>query len=485
MVAGDGVPAVPNFKFEEDDKVFESIFESRQLAQVEKVSDTHQKIHLFLSVYSLEPGDNLSVIVPLRTLPEDITGRPMQETHFREEFRISKAEELVIKQDPDEAWGKVGHHAGVYCEGAVGSLLWTVPAEYVRQNVVPYEGAWTEGLLMGGMITDSSEGMEFEIQHYEFDGFTIDVLAVRSGPTMAEYLELRGYAIPESSVFDPYVDHYVAIVESRTRPPIDSDAYDALLEHYPELVPRLMDELDRDPSRSERELEALKEELIYTKSIYRNDSLREPTLELIDAVFGRADFSGELLTIDLPLDDGKIFFPLGTSGGWSNSIGDIDVLFKVDENEDLDIRDSRDAYFEGHHWYLFQMQNAAPDFDLESEVLSGDPDRKDEAERAAFVYDNARVIAFGLTLGLVLLLWFGVALFIVWRKDMEWKVLRDKRLWLLLGGALLLSLPGVLLLSLLLKPVPWKELRVSFVANDFMALYVIAVALMAIGVAWA
>ncbi|NIP36502.1 MAG: hypothetical protein GWN18_16215, partial [Thermoplasmata archaeon] len=49
MVAGDGVPAVPNFKFEEDDKVFESIFESRQLAQVEKVSDTHQKIHLFLS----------------------------------------------------------------------------------------------------------------------------------------------------------------------------------------------------------------------------------------------------------------------------------------------------------------------------------------------------------------------------------------------------------------------------------------------------
>ncbi|NIP33542.1 MAG: hypothetical protein GWN18_01285, partial [Thermoplasmata archaeon] len=91
------------------------IFESHQLAQVEKVSDTHQKIHLFLSVYSLEPGDNLSVIVPLRTLPEDITGRPMQETHFREEFRISKAEELVIKQDPDEAWGKVGHHAGVYC----------------------------------------------------------------------------------------------------------------------------------------------------------------------------------------------------------------------------------------------------------------------------------------------------------------------------------------------------------------------------------
>ncbi|NIP33544.1 MAG: hypothetical protein GWN18_01295 [Thermoplasmata archaeon] len=78
-----------------------------------------------------------------------------------------------------------------------------------------------------------------------------------------------------------------------------------------------------------------------------------------------------------------------------------------------------------------------------------------------------------------------MALFIVWRKDMEWKVLRDKRLWLLLGGALLLSLPGVLLLSLLLKPVPWKELRVSFVANDFMALYVIAVALMAIGVAWA
>ncbi len=485
LASADGVPAVPNFKFEEDEKVFESIFESRQLAQVEKVNDTHERINLFLSVYSLEPGDNLSVVVPLRTLPEDITGRPMEETEFREQFRIAKAEELVVKQDPDEAWGKVGYHAGRYCKGAMGSMLWSLPGEYVRQNVVPSEGAWSEGLLLGGMLSDAGEDMDIEVQHYEFDGFTIDVLAVSAGPTMSEYLDLRGYAIPDSSVFDPYVDQYVAIVESETRPPIDPDLYRALREQDPELVPRLLDELERDPYRSDSELADLKEELYYSQQVYHNRSLRGAVLELVDAVFGNTTFTGELLTIDLPLDDGRVFFPLGTSGGWPNEIGDIDVLFKVPEDEDLRVKGSQDAFFEGHHWYLFQMRNAAPDFDLDSRVLPGDPDRKDEAGRAAFVYDNAKPIAFGIAVALVLVLWLAVALLVIWRKGMERSLLKDRRLWLLLGGAILLSLPGVLLLSLMLRPVPFKELRGSFVAYDFAVLYLAAVALMAVGVAWA
>jgi hypothetical protein len=485
VVAADGVPAVSKFKFDDDPEVFESIFESRQLAQIEMVNDTHERIHLFLSVYSLDPGENLSVIVPLRTLPEDISGRPMQETEFREEFRINKAEQLVVEQDPDEAWGKVGYHTQKYCVAAMGSLLWTLPGEYVRQNVVASEGAWSEGLLMGGMIATSDDSYDIEIQHYEFDGFSIDVLAVRAGPTMSEYLATRGYAIPDSSVFDPYVDQYVAIVESETRPPIDPTSYQIILDNYPELVPLLLAELENDPDRTADEMDKLKREVTDTSLVRHNRSLKQPVLELVDAIFGNTSFSGELLTIDLPLDEGKIFFPLGTSGGWPNEIGDIDVLFKVPEGKDLEIRDSRDAYFEGHHWYLFQMRNAAPDFDLESEVRSGDPDGKDDAERTATVYNNSRLIAFGITSALVIVLWLSVALLVIRWKGLDKKVLRDKRLWLLLGGALLLSLPGVLLVSLVLNPVPIEDLRGSFVVHDFMALYLVSAALLVVGVAWA
>lgn len=482
---GDGVPAVPSFRFEEDDQVFESIFESRQLAQVELVNDTHERINLFLSVYSLEPGDNLSVVVPLRTLPEDISGRPMDEAEFRQEFRIAKAEQMVVEQDPGEAWGRVGHYTGRYCKGAMGSLLWSLPGEYVRQNVVASEGNWGEGLLMGGMLSASEGEQDIEVQHYEFDGFTIQVLAVTAGPTMSAYLASNGYSIPDSSVFDAYADHYVAIVESETRPPIDPVLYQVILEEYPELVPRLLDELERDPTRSDAELDSLRESVIYATPVNKNRNLREPVLQLVDAVFGKADFSGELLTIDLPLDGGRIYFPLGTSGGWPNEIGDIDVLFKVPEGKDLDVKGARDAFFEGHHWYLFQMSNAAPDFDLQSDVARGDPDRSSEAARSEFVYDNARGIALGITAGLVLLLWLSVTLLLAWRWGRDRSVLRDRRLWLLLGGAFLLSIPGVLLVSLLLEPLPLNKLRGSFVVRDLAVLYIVAAALLVVGVGFA
>ncbi|MCK5253061.1 MAG: hypothetical protein KAQ96_08920, partial [Thermoplasmata archaeon] len=339
---------------------------------------------------------------------------------------------LVVKQDPDEAWGRVGYHTQRYCEGALGSFLWTMPGEYVRQNVVPSEGAWGRGLLMGGMMTDSDEDRDFEVQHYEFDGFSIDVLAVSAGPTMSEYLGARGYAIPDSSVFDAYVDQYVAIVESETRPPIDPESYQAIQDEYPELVPLLMEKLENDPERTADEIIAIKEEVINSRQVYDNRSLRESVLDLVDAIFGLVDFSGELLTIDLPLDDGEMFFPLGTSGGWPNEIGDIDVLFKVPEDKDLKIRDARDAYFEDHHWYLFQMRNASPDFDLDSEVMSGDPDGREDAERAAMVYENSKLIAFGVTAALVILLWLTVALLVIKWKGLDRKILRDRRFWLLL-----------------------------------------------------
>ncbi len=166
-------------------------------------------------------------------------------------------------------------------------------------------------------------------------------------------------------------------------------------------------------------------------------------------------------------------------------IGDLDVLFKVPEDKDLKIRDARDAYFEGHHWYLFQMRNASPDFDLDSEVMSGDPDGREDAERAAMVYENSKLIAFGVTAALVILLWLTVALVVIKWKGLDRKILRDRRFWLLLGGALLISLPGILLVSLMLNPVPLEELRGSFVIHDFMALYLVAAALLVVGVTWA
>ena len=128
------------------------------------------------------------------------------------------------------------------------------------------------------------------------------------------------------------------------------------------------------------------------------------------------------------------------------------------------------------------MQRAAPDYDLESDIMPGDADRRDEAARAERVYDNAHWIALGITLVLVLTMWFGVAYVIARRKGTDRKVWKDPKLWMLLGAALVISLPGALLLYLGLDPVQVEELRSNFVVNDFMALYLVAAGLLVVGV---
>ena len=482
LASADGVPAVPRNRFEDEtpEVVFRSIFESRQLAMVELVNDTHQRISLFLSVHSLDPGENLSVVVPLRTLPLDVVGEPMGEVEFRKEYNIKQAEREVVHQDPTEAWGRVGHYTRGMCEFALGSLIWSMPGEYVRQEYLVAEGEWGFFGFFGGMILAGEEGMDPLVQHYEFDGFSVDVLAVRSGPTLDDYLTARGYAIPESSVFDPYTDHYVAVVEAETRPPIDADAFQAILENIPGLVPYLQAAVEADPTRTASELEDLKSGL---RSKYHNDwmrSLEDDVYELVDAVFGEATFEGEVLSIDLPLDGDRMFFPLGTSGGWPNAIGDIDILFKVPADKDLRIDDTQDAFFDGHHWYLFSMEDGNPDFDLESRVLPGDDDHRRERERAGFVYDNAGAISVGLSIAFLLAMFSIVALLVARRRGEGASVLRDRRFWTFLLLALVLSLPGALLLQLLRDPVPLDELRKRFEANSVVALYLVAVALLAI-----
>ncbi|NIP36950.1 MAG: hypothetical protein GWN18_18425, partial [Thermoplasmata archaeon] len=55
-VAGDGMPAYQIIDVNDPDNpdLFTSTFESRQLARVDMVNSTHERIRLFLSVYSLD-----------------------------------------------------------------------------------------------------------------------------------------------------------------------------------------------------------------------------------------------------------------------------------------------------------------------------------------------------------------------------------------------------------------------------------------------
>ncbi|MCK5561618.1 MAG: hypothetical protein KAJ51_13530 [Thermoplasmata archaeon] len=494
LAAGDGMPAIQYGEQGGDPQaVFSSIFESRQLATVELIDESHERISLFLSVYSLDPGANLTILVPLRTLPSDVTGKPLKETEFRDEYKITRAEREIIRQDMGEAMDKFGTETTDYFQYAFGSCIWTFLGEYTRQEIHRIEYDNYYGDEKGDSGTLGGEYGEPEpVQHYEFDGFSIDVFNVSSGPVLTDYLEDKGLILPESDVFQRYNNQYVAVIESATKPPISETEFQYLQKYVPNSTSHLIEELKTEPARSARQIRYLKWDLHdHIRNEFREESVTEVNRyelqdymdNLVDAVFTKADFEGEVLEIELPLDNGKMFFPLGTSGGWPNTIGDIDILFKVPENKALDIPHSKDAYFEDAHWHLFQVENSNPDYDLESTLKSSDSSAKSEMERAAFISDNFKELAFVIILIIFLLSWFGVAysLKIIHKKKNE-RVLRNPKLWLFLILAFALSVPGAILLYLIIKPIPLKKLTHDLLMVTLLVFYPVSALLFTLGV---
>jgi hypothetical protein len=488
-VAGDGMPAIRYGEWERSPReVFSSMFESRQLAKVELINDSYESISLFLSVFSLDPKENLSIIVPLRTLPVNVSGEPIKEKEFRKTFKINRAEREVIRQDTDIAYGRLGQQSKEYFEFSLGSMVWTYPGEYTHENIHISTGYSTYGSY-GGEMSQSSASKPEPIQHYEFDGFSIDIFGIDSGYILSEYLDEKELVLPESEILERYNNHYVAVIESKTKPPISELDFNRLQEYAPKTLEYLGEELNENPDRNKYEINRLKYELhdrIHREiegyiSNYDRNELYDFIDDVVDVVFGETDFEGEVLKIILPLDEGKIFFPLGTSGGWPNNIGDIDILFEVPEDTSLSLPQSKDAFFDGSHWYLVQMENSNPDFDLESSLKSADSGFKTQKELAGFVYDNHQSLGLLIVLAILIILWFAIAYSIkIWRKKEE-KIIKNPLLWTLLGISLIISIPGALLILFFKKPIPVKKIPDELVHFTLLIAYPVSVLLFFFG----
>lgn len=492
-VVGDGMPAYRIVDVNDPDHpdLFTSTFESRQLARIDLVNSTHERIRLFLSVYSLDPGKNMSIMVPMRTLPVDVTGEPMKESEFREEYLLDRIETEVIEQDPEEAQAKLWDETATALQYTFGSMLFTLPGEYSRQTFDLVQ----DGRTGEGKLDASGDGAVISepvvVQHYEFDGFSIDVFGVDSAGILDDYLADRGLVIPESNALDKYRGQYVAVIEAESKPPIDPEQFDLAHSYAPNALKNLTKALRESPKLNRYEREDLAWDLEYDweREVDHLDldydiylDIRDAFRDLVDAVFGSTDFEGEVLTVDLPLDDGKIFFPLGTSAGWPNEVGDIDILFRVPEDKDLNIEEAEDAYVKGYHWYLFQMELANPGFDLESKVVKGDEDRRAEAARADWIYGNATSLAYLFSLIILLVLWFGFAFFLRKTYEIKGRLGRNPVLWAMLAISVLVSIPGALLLYFMVDPIKGKEINKRLATITPIAMYPAAVVMLILAV---
>jgi hypothetical protein len=504
-VTGDGCLTVSYGVYKENpEKAFSSIFESRQLAQVELKDNFHQRISLFLSVYSLNPGNNLTILVPLRTLPNFVSGEPIKEDEFRERFKIDRVEKEIKKQDPDKAKENLAKGVREKMQMIGGAMIWTYPAEYTRQNIKEHygdgKGYEEDAGTMGGGGDFGKEEPE-PIQVYEFDGFSIEVYGVSAGPTLKEHLETKGLMLPNSTVFESYMGQYVAVVESKAKPPIDEALFDLILEFAPNTLDYVVERNRNNPRMSgweredfmydvEDQIQQEFDNVVHKKQIEDRNYTTEVTWLDVDsamttfvtAIFGETNYDGEVVYIDSPLDNGKMYFPLGTSGGWPNAVGEIDVLFKVPEEKALFVQDSQDVFFDGSHWYLFHMENANPAFDLESSVMRAEEGRQDEMERAAFINDHWEELGLGINVLVIIVTWFSLGLGLKIARRKKERVFTNPGMYLFLGLSFLVSVPGALLIYFIFKPIPIKEIKDNIVPMVMLVMFPLSIIFFVLGV---
>jgi hypothetical protein len=87
-----------------------------------------------------------------------------------------------------------------------------------------------------------------------------------------------------------------------------------------------------------------------------------------------------------------------------------------------------------------------------------------------------------LVLAIIILIWFGIAYIqkIFWKREGE--VIKNPLLWLILGISLIISIPGALLVYLVVKPIPLKKIGKEIVTSTLLLFYPISILLYALGV---
>lgn len=428
---GDGMGIYPDKPY--DDPVYGATWEVRQLAGVEYLNSSHQKLSLFLTVTSFYPGENITVAVPFRTLPGSMAGNAAGEGDFRARFHMDDIQERSRSQDPEEMrsrfmddvettmmWGLSGALAGV-----PGAAYYEYFHHHYSDRNYGSNGK-NDGSMSAGIGGGEEPRKPEAVQHYDFEGGTIDVFdATSEGLTAMELIDLLDLDLSEklTSVFDDYSDHYVVLIRAASSPPIDQEKYSLISEYVPGTLADFIEYSKEYPILAESRVESLYrnyEELIFDEleelfdvheryALY--NQIRDHFEELIYATYGFASYQGFVIEADLPLDRGKMFFPLGTSVGWENPIHDTRIVFALPEDRSLESdRPGSSAYIDNKHYYLYAYSNFNPDFDIDGGTVGSDG--AGSARRTEWVYEHSFALSMILSTAILFLYWFTATLMV-------------------------------------------------------------------------
>ena len=452
-VLGDGMPVYTYVKdHDEAEELYGTTFESRQLANIEYLNSTHQRIDLFLSIFSMNPEENLTVLVPFRELPEEVNMERENDSDFLENHDYDRIIEQSRKQDLARTSGRFAERTGNSLMD-LGTSAVTTPlgalSLYVARTYHLDSGngrGYGEMDAAGGGESASKDEVE-EVSHYEFDGASVSVYSVSANATLDDFIsvvDLGTMPAITREVVEEYREQYVAVIESQPSPPIPEEDYDWLWEVMPDTMERLIGSFS---SRHSLSYEQAREEVLWNSyrgfremvdseynfsdksdnyiqkwydDIHRwefepGDSpldILEKMESLVFAVYGFTDFQGHILSVTTKLDNGDLYFPLGTSKGWNNPIQETIIIARVPGDRSLDpnLEADHTAFIGGHHCYVFEYFDANPEEDLEASIEDSSMLERTSASISEFIDFNTLWAPLFLAVIFEIFLWF----FLIW-----------------------------------------------------------------------
>ncbi len=390
IAGGDGIPMTTTREH--------VVRENLQLAYVD-VGKEGENMHLFLNVVSLDPGKNLTILIPLRTHPANMRIKKMNSSEFLDEYRFSDVERTWKRQN------EAGKHI----------------AETMDRGAPYFLASGVFGISGSGMLylvnSVGNMGMgAADVEHYYSDGISVDVCSFNSSDSLMELYDSMGISAPPQSeeIIRNYGNYSVAVVNTVTKPPIPEEEWDFLEQNVPEEMDEFREYVKEHPYLEvydnfygfpDPQLNEISERIL-EKEIDRGwdvaEDAREYFTHLVLSTYGLGNMRGFEMSMDLPFYDGKAFFPLGTSPAWGG-ITTTRVMFSIDDNEHLSFNhDMKEAFYGGKHYYLWDMDNGTADYDLEADIVdSGDSIKYMSAKVQETAYDYATAIGVFLFLTVV------------------------------------------------------------------------------------
>lgn len=432
-VKGDGIPITKH-------DVYSTLRENRQFAYI-TVLENSETIDLFLNVASLEPNENITIVVPLQTQPLEVAVEKMTDEEFMSNHNFDKIDEMYRKQT--EGLGKLGEEIGY-------NMRWLGAGEIGGPAGFLLYYFWT--------MPFGSVGGAGGITHYEFEGVSVDIHSFNSSGSLKEFYESLNLTVPDNvdDIISKYQDYSIALINTTTKPPIPEDEFNALQTQVPEAIDGFKNYVQNHSETVFYTYGSKGYEMYYggmanfkdseLNSLYwdiSNYTLRGYFYKLVLATYGLVEVEGFQLSISLPLYKKQAYFPLGTSPSWG-SVSKIKIIFECPNDKEIAFsKDCKDVYYNSKHYYIWEFNDAAPDYDLEGKVQDkGLETSWDEFmhKSSQWTYDNSGSLSI-LCILLMFILWWFVALLVITR-FLGWEIskLNVLKLMCISGGAIFLCM---------------------------------------------